>query len=195
MLEELTIEEIRQAYDDFILPYFAEDEVKPLDMIWKVYEKGYYKVLALKKEDEIAACAFLALYPGGRACLLDYLAVRKDLRNDGYGSRMLRELSAIYGKTLPIMIETETVEEAVDEDDRQLRIRRNQFYERNGVKPVDLKTLIFGVPFNIWVLGDADGIDVTGEMERVYRFMVPEPLFARHCFIPEPAETGCGRHS
>ncbi len=187
MIIELPYEEIERVYADYILPYFPADEVKPLALIKKMHKEGGYKILAIMEEEHpenIAGCAFVAIHPGCRACLLDYYAIREDLRCRHYGSKMLQELAVGKQIPYPIMIETELVEAAEDEKQRAQRIRRNAFYEKNKVVKTDLITDIFGVYFSIWILGDPGEISLKEEMERCYRYMLPPALYEENCRIP-----------
>ncbi len=187
MIRELNIGELPEMYEHFILPYFPSDEVKPLASMQKMYEEGRYKVLAMMDEedrDRIAGCACFTLHPDGKACLLDYYAIDRNLRCKGYGSRMLQMFAKGELIKLPIMIETELVEEAENEEQRQERIRRNLFYEKNGAVRTDLITDIFGVFYSIWILGKTEGYSVAEEMEKSYRYMVPEGMYEANCRIP-----------
>lgn len=83
MIRELSYQEIENAYKEFILPFFPQDEVKPLSAIQVMHREGCYKVLALAEEgnEQILGCAFITLHPGGKACLLDYYAIDPEVRS------------------------------------------------------------------------------------------------------------------
>lgn len=187
MIRELSIDRLPEMYERFVLPYFPSDEVKPLASMISMYEEGCYKVLAMmsdEDEESIAGCAFITIHPQAKACLLDYYAIDQKCRGKGYGSRMLQDIMKEGLADLPIMIETELVEKAENEEQRQERIRRNHFYEKNGAVRTELITDIFGVFYSIWILGRKDGYSVAEEMEKCYRYMVPEGMYDANCRIP-----------
>ena len=92
----LTQDEIRYVYEHFMMQDFPDDERKPLQMILDAIDDGRYCCYGLFQDDAIAAYALLAFVNGayGREYLLDYLAVRADLRDQGLGSLLLQKLTA-----------------------------------------------------------------------------------------------------
>lgn len=189
-----TIDEVDYLYDNFIEPYFPEAEKKPLSSIKRMMETGLYKVLYLKKNEHIGATAFLTTYEKGQSYLLDYLAVDKNLRSGGLGGILLREcVNQTDGK--PIIIETESVEHAKDDRQKDKRDRRNSFYQRNGAVATGIKTCIFGMIYDNWLLFDVknqsdsetyrDRKNVIGELEKIYKFMVNKPQsYQKNVIIP-----------
>lgn len=66
-------------------------------------------------------------------------------------------------------------EVAESETEREQRIRRNQFYEKNGCTMTDACIRMFGVIFTMWTLYDETDMSkeaVEHEMEQHYRFML-----------------------
>lgn len=182
---KLDAKEVPFAYNQFITPYFPENEVKPLASILGMMQSNLYSVYAMKECGEIVAVAFLTTYPNGNAFLLDYLAVSENVRSKGYGSRILSEIKNLTNG-LPILIETESLESAETEAELLQRRKRNAFYERAGAVMSDTVTLIFGAEYNNWVLGDKDKINITDELSGIYHFMVSkEKMYKENVFIPK----------
>ncbi len=189
-----TIDEVDYLYDNFIEPYFPEKEKKPLSSIKRMMEIGLYRVLYLKKNDSIGAAAFLTTYENGKSYLLDYLAVDKNLRSGGLGGILLSEcVKQTDGK--PIIIETESVEHAKDDRQREKRNRRNSFYQKNGAVSTGVMTCIFGMIYDNWLLFDvkkgSDNLQFSkrermiAELENIYRFMVnKKDVYNENVIIP-----------
>lgn len=196
ILKKATLAELNKLYHDFIIPYFPENEVKPMSHIERMMMDGLYQILvgydeegssAIGKEREPVAAAFITTAPGAESYLLDYLAVKEDGRSMGYGGQMLAHLTGLTnGK--PILIETEAVDFAENEKERIQRIKRNSFYSRNGAVPSELITKIFGVVYINWELSDRKKKFSTEEIQReidiIYHYMVEDELYDKFVRIP-----------
>jgi len=138
-------------------------------------------------DDEKKAIAFLNAYPECGSYLLDYLAVHESCRGEGYGSILLKKCGQLLdGK--PMLIETEAVFAAQNEAEKQERIQRNQFYQKNGARMTDACIRMFGVIFTMWTLYDEVGLskeEIGQEMERHYRYMLMDTaLYEANAEIP-----------
>lgn len=190
-IKEAELKEVPSIFDQFITPNFPEDEIKPLEVMEMLVAGGYYKILYLEVEGKKSGTACLNLYPEGRSYLLDYLAIDASCRAKGYGSIFLKECkSFLAGK--PMLIETEAIFAAENDEEKQQRIRRNQFYERNGATMTDAVIRMFGVIFTMWTLYDERGLtkeDVEHEMEMHYRYMLKGTnLYEENAEIPYVAK-------
>ena len=186
MIKQAKQYEVEKLYQDFIEPYFPEDEKKPLPIIERLVATGLYQILYVEEEGEICGAAFLTTYPGGRIYLLDYLAVREDVRSKGYGGALLRAcLNATGG--LPVLIETESLASAPSEDELAVRKRRNQFYQMNGAVMSPVISNVFSVEFNNWVLVEDEMPELEAirqAIRDVYGFMLDnETLFQENVLV------------
>ena len=77
-IDLLTLPEIRKIYRKRMKDDFPGNELKSLAMIGKVYREGRYLCYGVREGDDILAYAFFVLTEG--LYLLDYFAVKKDLR-------------------------------------------------------------------------------------------------------------------
>ena len=119
-IETLSVEQIRILYEERLRADFPPDELKPLAMIERGFRYGTYICLgAVDAGGEILAYAFFVLLKGAneRCALVDYYAVRQDLRDTGIGSRFLRAM--IEGK----LREMDCVLLEVDDPDDALAAR------------------------------------------------------------------------
>ena len=155
-IETLSIEQIRILYEERLRADFPPDELKPLAMIERGFRYGTYICLgAVDAGGEILAYAFFVLLKGAneRCALVDYYAVRQDLRDTGIGSRFLRAM--IEGKLREIdcvLLEVDYPDDALDEAERIMRLRRLGFYMRNGLRDTSVRAKVFGVRFRILAL-------------------------------------------
>ena len=87
----------QQIYETRMVQDFPAAELKPFTAVREMMQAGIYEPLALYDEaDHLQAYAWQVLLPGRRSALLDYFAVRKDLRGGGIGTQALQALSRHY---------------------------------------------------------------------------------------------------
>ena len=119
---------------------FPRSERKPFAVIRRMHREGRTIVwLARTANGQFAGMA--ATIEGDDTTLLDYFAVGKRLRGQGYGSAFLQALLTRYtGKGLFVEIE------AADRDDPTgEKARRKVFYLRNGLTELHVLADLFGV--------------------------------------------------
>ena len=95
---------------------FPAAELKPFTAVRELMQAGLYEPLALCGADGgMRAYAWQVLQPGRRSALLDYFAVRQDLRGAGVGTQALRLLAELYRERLDsLILECEHPDEAPD---------------------------------------------------------------------------------
>lgn len=169
----------QQIYETRMVQDFPAAELKPFTAVREMMQAGIYEPLALYDEDgSLQAYAWQVLLPGRRSALLDYFAVRKDLRGGGIGTQALHALSRHYADRLDdLILECEHPEEAPD---RGVAQRRIAFYLRAGACATRIESRVFGVRYQILTLpcsGHAEDAVVGQELKELYRMMVPEPYY------------------
>lgn len=169
----------QQLYETRMVQDFPAAELKPFTAIREMMRAGIYEPLALCGADgALQAYAFQVLLPGERAALLDYFAVRGDLRGGGIGTQALQTLADHYKERLDdLILECEHPEEAPD---KAVAERRIAFYLRAGACATRLESRVFGVRYNILSLpcgGHADDAVIGRQLKDLYRMMVPEPYY------------------
>lgn len=145
-----TPEQLETVYEADLKVSFPAAELKPLRIIQKMVEDGYYRPWCLFDGKEIVGECFLWLGAPGWA-LLDYLCVSPRFRNGGVGARMLAEMLAAEPDTV-ILGESEVPEYAPDPD---MARRRLGFYARNHARLAGYDTEMFGVPYKTLYWADA----------------------------------------
>lgn len=123
---------------------FPRSERKPFSMIYKMSRKGKTDVWYCT--DHGAFIGIAITINGEREILLDYYAMDKKLRGQGYGSAILKAVIDHYAPKT-VFGEIETIFEACD--DLDMRIRRKKFYLRNGLKEMGVMVYLFGVKMEL----------------------------------------------
>lgn len=154
---------------------FPRYERKPFAIIRRMHKEGRTDIWLAERDGRFAGLA--ATINGGDTILLDYFAVAKGLRGQGVGSAFLQTLLAQYaGKGLFVEIE------AADRDDPTAeKLRRKQFYLRNGLEDMHVVAILFGVRMEL--LGRNCHLDFDGYQD-FYRTHY-NPWAAEHVVRPE----------
>ena len=151
-VRELTLDEIRSVYHRYLIYDFPDDERKPLFMIERAHARGRYRCFGAVKGGEILAYAFFAglIHEGKRLLLLDYLAVREDIRDRGVGGAFLSSLRSgpLIGADM-VLVEADDPDFARDGEDKATRLRRLRFYFRCGLLDTGVRSLLYGVRYAI----------------------------------------------
>jgi len=179
-IQSLTLEQTSDIYNNYIHLHFPKDEIKPLKSIQRMWESGFYQAFGLYEQTEasmeLIGYAFCAMAPDCKMILLDYLAIVEEYRGQGMGSIFLKEMRQCIMDAEGILIETEDIDFAANEEERQIRKKRDSFYERNGVLRTGIKSKIFGVHFAKWQLpihGMMADKECKRNLEEIYKMMIP----------------------
>lgn len=173
MIERLSEQQTAEIYRSHLVFDFPPNEVKPLDRIRKAMAAGRYHCFGLFEKHELAGYAFFVDHRG--YFLLDYLAIVRGKRDQGFGSRFLNGLSEQFQNTKGVMIEVENPEFAANKEERELRLRRIQFYLRNGCTDTGVDVSAFGVPFRLLEITRC-GLHSADELRVLYRALYGEIL-------------------
>lgn len=172
MIKKLDAQTLKDLYEREMKDTFPRAELKPLKAMLRMQAEGKYDVLGYYDEqgEQLAyACVCKAAEP----VLMDYLAVTAAHRGEGIGSQFLGALMQAKDLYPAIMLEIEAVDDALDEDDRAMRSRRQHFYERLGFVRTCTEAHVFGEHY--WVLtSDPARESMREAMEKIYHYMVPE---------------------
>lgn len=148
----MNAEELRIIYDRRMKKDFPPLELKSWDTLENQIHLGIYQSNLLLDHGKPIGYALLVKVPDEAMMLLDYFAIFEEYRSDGYGSRGLRLLSEAFGDEANVLIEIEAPLTADDPASMEERIRRLNFYARNGVVQTNVSLLCVGVTYDVLVL-------------------------------------------
>ncbi len=180
MLTELTIPQIREIYNKYMVVDFPPDELKPLAHIEGMVTRGICTCYALFEDGKVLSYVNLCEKDG--FILVDYLAVTPHLRGQGIGSRTLELLKELCrGRT--ILIECEAAGLAKTEAEAEIRRRRIEFYLRAGFELSGVSSLLFGVDYVILSYPAADNTTTADGLATVYLEMLGKDMYDRNMTI------------
>ena len=125
---------------------FPRYERKPFSIIKAMAKRGKTDLWFF--EDEGGFAGLCATINSPDAILIDYLAVARKRRGTGVGTRMLTALLEHY-RDYGVFLEIEELDETAENS--QERVRRRDFYLRQGFVPMQTHVNLFGV--NMELLG------------------------------------------
>lgn len=178
-LRRLGEEEIRKLHAEQMRRDFPPSELKGVNAILNLCQRGEYDVLAANENDTLVAYALVYRPAIGRTFLLDYLAVEPHHRGMGKGCLLLETLKTYYAADADcLMIECERPKTAPDEAEARRRIR---FYQKAGAQLTDVRIWLFDVEYSILMLPcsriKCEALDWAVQMMGLYRRMLPDDLF------------------
>ena len=180
-LIHLNKNDVTALYHERMVNDFIEDELKPLWVIHNAMDEGNYEPLGLSDGAELYGYTFLVRL--GRNYLVDYLAIFRDVRNQGIGSEMLGLLGNYLADAEMIMLEVEDPAFAENEVLRNIQERRIKFYNRNGWSDTGLRVRCFGVSFIVLQTKESGSMDRDALWETYqsfYRAVLPKTMFDRN---------------
>ncbi|MEG1479054.1 MAG: GNAT family N-acetyltransferase [Clostridiales bacterium] len=176
-IKELSWAEVCEIYNEHYVIDFPKDERKKIDHIERLLKEDNYVCYGLFENNVMRAYAFLCKNKDSKNMILDYLSVISNYRGSGYGSAFLKLLKGVCGNFQGLILEVESVDHAIDEEDKKIRERRMAFYFDNGLKPTKISTSVKGVVFSIiyypfdekW-----DNESLFADLNQLYPTLVPE---------------------
>ena len=118
--------------------------------------------------------------------LLDYFAVCVQYRSHGYGSQCLAQMKTMWSGISGILAEVEDPDKSSSEDERNTRARRVAFYQRNGLRPTKVYSVLFGVPYVLHYFplnADCSDEQLLQELDAIYHTLFPQPVYAANAHI------------
>ena len=161
MIRELEAREIEKIYREEMTGDFPAEELKPIDLILRLKAEGRYCAFGNFEGEKLTAYAFLIHEKDDPVYLLDFFAVCRGGRDQGIGSTFIRELLHKLNPEFWIL-EVEDIASAANEDEREIRTRRMDFYHKNGVKDTTMYTCQYGVNLKLLYLSEKE---ITGDIE------------------------------
>lgn len=123
---------------------FPPEEKKPLSLMEDLCKEGKMEMLALTDGQEFIGLAVNML--SEQTALLDYFAIVKEKRSDGYGGKAVRSLIQRFENKkyiFEIEMQDPNAENAVE------RERRKRFYLKNGLKETGVFANVYQTDFEL----------------------------------------------
>lgn len=174
--------EVCTLYEVHMKRDFPPMERKPLPLLLNLIEQGINSVWLCEAAGRLTGYIILGQEPGKTGIvLLDYLAVLPECRGRGWGSIILQALSRRLSGC-SILIEAEHPASSGAEYGQQLR--RIHFYHQAGCRDTGLRSLLFGVDYELLVLGAG----LSQEAARkgylsLYRAMLPPEWYEKNVLV------------
>ena len=178
-IDLLTLPEVREIYRKRMKNDFPGNELKSLAIIEKVFRDGRYLCYGVREGTDILAYAFFVLTED--LYMLDYFAVKKDLRGSGIGSGFLKELNSYcLREAACVLVEVDDPFFAGNDKEKKICERRLAFYLGNGLLDTGARARTFGADFLIleFPRGKPHSQAEAGEFySRIYRSLLPERIY------------------
>jgi len=139
------IDDVRQLYETA----FPVEEQIPWDDLMVLVETMPLDFTAYY--DDEALCGFTIVYPRPSFNWFWYFAVPEQLRGKGVGQEILTQLIDKY-KVSTNILDMESPEQECD--NREVRRRRHDFYQRNGFRDTGVGRSFKGIDYSIMIMGD-----------------------------------------
>ncbi len=140
--------DIKKDITKLYLDAFPENERPPVHYFYNSLRKENNKLYAFYENSEFVGFTYLSHYKD--IVYIFFLAVSPNKRNQGYGSKILQFIKD-ENKDKVILLCYEEVDDKYE--DNLLRIKRKEFYARNGFQYNGIKTNEFGVIFETAFIG------------------------------------------
>lgn len=194
---ELNDSQIKLVYETYMVNDFPSCELKPLSIIMNAKSNKTYRCFALVEEgeftiDKVMAYTYFASDKAWETVLLDYFAVNGKLRGTGIGSKMLNLVKEYFGNNTEIsnvIIESESIESARNDDEVLVRTKRIRFYEKNGLLKLSKKPVVFGTEYTMFVMNISNSEKMVSEAEilesylNVYKSMLTKKMYDENIFL------------
>lgn len=167
MLRKIGISEFKDLYRKHIINDFPSMERPSLKRFVRRI-KSYNENVYIYEEEGIKK-AYTIIANLDDYVLVSFLAVYKEFRSQGIGTKLLKEVSNICKNKKAILLEVENPEKAENEKDREIRKRRIKFYERAGYKIIDnVRAIVYFQDYKIMALNtDNKDIDIEETCEKL----------------------------
>ncbi|HCO30039.1 MAG TPA: hypothetical protein DIT54_11815 [Lachnospiraceae bacterium] len=140
---------------------FPKEERRPFFLLQLEMKKRVMEILSVE-EDGFAGLLISSFYKD--LVLIEFLAIDDRRRGEGLGSKVLALAKKRY-KGRRVLLEIEIPDEDADATDD--KVRRKEFYARNGFLPSGVEVMFHGVPMMLLTM---NGEEITfAEYKKLYQ--------------------------
>ena len=151
MLKKINLKEFKDLYRKHIVKDFPREERRSLNKFKKRITRGKEEVyLYLENEKEKAYAIIVVL---DNYVMVSFLAVFKEYRGEGIGTKLLKEINDNFSNKKGILLEVENPKYSKSQEEKEIRERRIKFYEKSNYNIVDgVEINSHSIMFNIMIL-------------------------------------------
>ena len=171
-LKQMSLSEMKDIYEELMIVDFPPKELKKWEMVENLYKKGIYEALSAFADKELIGYAFFSTDVTHRLYLLDYFAIVKKLRGQGYGSCMLKYISERFKDVDILICEVENPFVKDDPIIKKQKQKRMDFYLNNCWKDTGIDAFMFDVEYRLLYLilgNNLSTSDIQSAYEAIYR--------------------------
>lgn len=170
MIKKEDLKGAKYIYKTGIINDFPAAERIPYSRFKRAVKNKIMKVYSYIVDEK--RIGYFVIIEDDRVIFISYLAINKEYRNLGYGSKMLKEFYEYFKTKKYIIIEADSSEGISDQDELNTIERRKNFYFRNGFEELkNIDYCIYGVRYDILVyklssqtISNKDAIDIIKKM-------------------------------
>ncbi len=168
-IKDINYSKIKEIYKEA----FPLTERAPLFYLHMFAKKQDAQFTAYYDNDMVVGLSYVILYRSSVFIL--YLAIDKDMRSKGYGTKILENLKERYSdKSISL-----NIEEVIECSNYEERLKRKEFYERNGFKVTGMYTREFGENFHILTHGNFNEEDFKQICKKIYLNIYTPKIYKR----------------
>ena len=151
MLKKINLKQFKNLYRKHIVKDFPRAERTTLNKFKKRITRGQEVVYVYEEAGKEKAYIIIANLDN--YVLVSFLAVFKQYRGEGIGTKLLKEIEANFSNKKGILLEVENPEYSISQDEKEIRQRRIKFYERSNYNIVEnIQINLHSTMFNIMIL-------------------------------------------
>lgn len=128
---------------------FPWNEQEPFFLLKKLVSEGKADILKFETDGVYSGLAISLLYD--KFVLVDYFAIDDDFRGKGFGSEALLLIRNWY-KDKKLFLEIE--KPGCGTEDDSIRVRRRNFYLKNGLIDCNISILVDNIPMDLLTFGE-----------------------------------------
>lgn len=168
MIRKLDIEEAKKLYRDYIDEDFPDDERPNYNHYIKLIEDGLSTPYIYKENNEEKA--YIICVEKGNYVLISHLAVLKEYRGQGIGTKLLDEMKFFYKDKQSVILEAEAEEQAENKKALETIKRRQKFYTKCGFTPYpNLDYELVGVKYLIFAYSNLENKIEDGKLIEIIK--------------------------
>lgn len=150
MLRKIELQEFEKIYKEYLVKDFKKQELPPLKEFEKRIKNNLQDTYVLEDEGKIVAYCITTKQKN--TVLVLYLAVERQVRGKGYGTKLLKEIEKKFQDKKCILLEVASAKKAKNNNVKEICEKRIHFYEKNGYRVIpNLEYEIFQETYQIMI--------------------------------------------